>query len=139
MSEDIWIGVLIHNDMLINISNHPLASWSREQRQAANSLYGEIVDLPFPNVNPMCSELEIDCVANDLCDRIKEISPDASAAVAHVMGEMTLTFSLVVKLQKLGYKCVASCTERDVVMNPDGTKTARFSFAQFRPYDNRIL
>lgn len=40
-----------NNKVFINCSNHPSERWSREQKQAAEG-YGEIVDLPFPEVDP---------------------------------------------------------------------------------------
>lgn len=33
-----------------------------------------------------------------------------------------------------GIKCVASTTERDTVMTPDGKKISQFKFVQFREY-----
>jgi len=37
--------------MLKNISNHPSAKWKAEQIDTAG-IYGGVVDLPFPVVNP---------------------------------------------------------------------------------------
>ncbi len=45
--------------MLINLSNHPLSSWSEQQLQAATS-YGKCIDLPFPDINPLWGEQEIE-------------------------------------------------------------------------------
>lgn len=38
--------------MLLNLSNHPSSLWCDEQIKAAETLFGEIVDLPFPQVDP---------------------------------------------------------------------------------------
>lgn len=38
--------------MLLNLSNHPSSLWCDEQKKAAETLFGEIVDLPFPQVDP---------------------------------------------------------------------------------------
>lgn len=37
--------------MLINCSNHPSRLWGDPQKEAAK-VYGEIMDIPFPQVNP---------------------------------------------------------------------------------------
>ncbi|MDR3261870.1 MAG: hypothetical protein LBT78_08560 [Tannerella sp.] len=37
--------------MLINLSNHPSALWQAPQLEVA-TVYGEIIDLPFPVVDP---------------------------------------------------------------------------------------
>ena len=37
--------------MLINFTNHPSAQWSAEQTAAAQ-VYGKVIDLAFPAINP---------------------------------------------------------------------------------------
>ena len=37
--------------MLINFTNHPSAQWSAEQ-QAAAQVYGKVIDLAFPAIDP---------------------------------------------------------------------------------------
>ena len=37
--------------MFINYTNHPSASWGEKQTDEAKK-YGEIVDMPFPNISP---------------------------------------------------------------------------------------
>lgn len=40
--------------MFVNFTNHPSGSWGAAQRRAAQ-VYGEILDLPFPDVPPALS------------------------------------------------------------------------------------
>lgn len=119
--------------MLINLSNHPSSKWSKEQTEAANREFGEIVDLPFPTVAPDGDEKYIAALAAQYRDKVVELACGEPATV-HVMGEMTITFALVVLLQKTGFQCIASTTERLAVEFNDGTKEVKFRFVRFRKY-----
>ena len=44
--------------MFVNFTNHPSGSWGAAQRRAAQ-VYGEILDLPFPDVPPTLSAAEV--------------------------------------------------------------------------------
>ena len=119
--------------MFINLSNHPSANWSAEQRNTAELLYGEIFDLPFPVVDPAGDEEYIASLAEDYCRQVLEMSQDRDVTV-HLMGEMTLTLALVQRLQTEDITCVASTTERVTNETPDGHKESFFKFIQFRKY-----
>lgn len=120
--------------MFINISNHPSDSWDLNQLNSAHQLGGEIIDIPFPNVDPMATSDKIKEIATNLTDSlIKNFSPN-DVPVIHIMGEMTLTFYAITLLKKKGYKCLASTTRREVTENPDGSKNVYFKFIQFREY-----
>lgn len=123
--------------LLINLSNHPYDTWSDSQKKAAEE-FGECKDIPFPNIPSDANEKEIDKLAMDYLNKIlqykKSLSHD-STIVVHIMGEQTFCYNLVSKLQKAGVVCVASCTTRDVTIQPDGSKQARFHFARFREYN----
>lgn len=116
----------------INVSNHPSSKWSDAQLNAAKS-FGDIVDLPFPQIDPSHSHSQIEMLASDYADKIKEIAPDGSAVI-HIMGEMTFTFAIVCRLKALGFRCVASTTERKVVEKADNVRETTFEFVQFREY-----
>ena len=45
--------------MFINLSNHALQNWSLKQKEEAEK-YGELIDLPFPNISPYADSVEID-------------------------------------------------------------------------------
>ncbi len=113
--------------MLLNLSNHPSASWSESQLAAAG---GQVVDMLFPQVAPDGNETYIENLANEYLRTILE-NKDISAV--HVMGEMNFTFALVTRLKASGIKCVASTTQRETV-EKDGVKISKFQFVRFREY-----
>ena len=115
-----------------NISNHPSTNWSEAQLKAALE-FGEIQDLPFPNIDESLDEAGIDALTDDFLEKIRELS-GGEPCIVHIMGEMTFTYSLVKKLKAEGYTCIASTTSRDVVVLPDGSKQVRFHFCRFRKY-----
>ncbi len=132
------------NIMFINLTNHPSSKWGEEQLKAAAE-YGNIVDIPFPQVSPDADRLEVSRIATETIDKIREhvtlydqlpldAELDRSHAL-HIMGEMTLVYKVVSRISDIfPGVVVASTTERISVDNPDGTKTSRFRFVRFRPY-----
>ena len=120
--------------MLINLSNHPSANWSKEQQQAAQ-VYGTITDMPFPAIAPTFNSN----VIKDLAEHffIKVMSEFAThsdkPSAVHVMGEMTFAFTLIALLQKKDITCLASTTERQVE-EQQGKKLVSFNFVKFRTY-----
>jgi len=118
--------------LLVNLSNHPLATWSLEQREAAKK-YGEIIDMAFPQIEPDASE-------NDMCNIVDEYMKaiksqmDYYEMTFHLMGEMSFTYKMVVKLKELGIRCIASTTERNTTITSDGKKISDFCFVKFREY-----
>ena len=130
--------------MFINFSNHPSDKWTDKQREAALDISRElndgldeegifIDDMPFPNISPTATSEEIYHLADDFSRKIDNDAVAELTAV-HIMGEMTFVFSLVEMLQKRGFLCVASTSERKTIDNEDGTKTVLFDFVQFREY-----
>ena len=113
--------------MFLNLSTHPSANWSEKQLAAAG---GNVVDMPFPQVDPDGDEAYIENLANEYLDKILKIG---NIEAVHVMGEMNLTFSLVTKLKAKGIKCVASTTKRETV-EESGVKISKFYFVRFREY-----
>ena len=120
--------------MFLNLSNHPSANWSAEQKSAAETVGGAIVDLPFPIVDPAGDEDYISSLADEYLCRILEMS-DGEDVTVHLMGEMSLTFALVQRLCAHGIPCVAATTQRETVEYPDGRKESVFKFVQFRKYE----
>lgn len=118
--------------MLINLSNHPSANWSEEQKAAATQ-YGEIVDLPFPAVDAAGDETYIATLADEYAEKVHQLVLGEQATI-HLMGEMTLTFALLQRL-KNKYMCVASTSERMVVEYEPGLKEVTFKFVKFRKYN----
>jgi hypothetical protein len=118
--------------MLINLSNHPSTNWLPEQLAAAQS-FGEVIDIPFPAVDPNGNESYIQTLCSEYVEKVRQTA-NGKEAVVHVMGEMTLTFSLVYALQAKGFICVASTSKRIVTDKGDGTKEIQFVFNSFRQY-----
>jgi len=116
--------------MLLNISNHPSAAWSINQKQTAETLYGSVQDLPFPNIPANFSTEEVATLVAEYKEKVLVLAPQA----VHLMGEMTFTCALVQALQKEGIVYIASTSERTVVDEGDGKKTVIFNFVQFRKY-----
>ena len=122
--------------MLINLSNHPSANWSVQQL-AAVQVYGKVIDLAFPDVDPSGNEEYIRILREDYLKIIDDICRDdknsISTVTVHIMGEMTFTFAMVHALQKRNITCIASTTER-VSSENSGIKTSEFRFVRFREY-----
>ncbi len=117
----------------INLSNHPSKFWGDKQREASLK-YGEILDYPFPVVDPYATSEEVNGLANQISDDIIRKSPEAVMC----QGEFTLTFAIVHCLQKQGIKVLSACTERHVSEETDENgRTSRksiFEFVQYREY-----
>lgn len=126
----------------VNISNHPVATWSERQLEAARRLVdgGEVVDLDGPPllVEPNLRTDQVVRRARELVTRTLELEP----AVVHVMGEHSLVYALVTMLQVEGIRVVTSTTERvaeEIVEGDRTIRTAEFSFVAFRDYPSPRL
>ena len=121
--------------MFINFTNHPSASWSHEQVSAAEQ-YGEIFDIPFPEVDPYGDERYLLDLAYQYSEEIASHSP----AAVLCQGEMTLSFAVAsILMSRYGIPVLAACSKRIVStgeMGPDGefVKTVEFRFEKFRAY-----
>lgn len=111
----------------INLSSHPSAEWSEEQKEAAG---GDIIDIPFPYVHEDAEPNYIARLADAYVEKVMDCAPND--AVVLVMGEMTLSFAIIQRLMMLGYTCVASTTAKSTETSVDNTK--RIKFRQFREY-----
>ena len=114
----------------INLTNHPSVEWGEEQLRAAEA-FGEIVDMPFPVIDPESTSEEVNILAEMTIKQIRSLNANP---VVHVMGEMTFTYALVFRLKALGIRCMASTTVRTVRMMPGGKKISEFKFVQVRDY-----
>ena len=123
--------------MLLNLSNHPYSQWSEKQKETAETLYGEVVDLPFPFVKPELTTGEVKKLATDYYDQVisffeKQKIENKQNAV-HIQGEFIFVFHLVTLLKKANINCVASTSERDI-QQVGNKKIINFNFIQFREY-----
>lgn len=118
---------------MINFTNHPSVTWSKEQIDAAHK-YGEIIDIPFPQVGALATKKEIRELAKQCLEQIVQAQP----TVVLCQGEFTLAYQIIHKLQELGISVIAACSERRVTEKYiDGkfTKCVEFHFACFREYE----
>ena len=116
--------------MLLNVSNHPVATWPTSQFKTATDQFGKVTDLEFPHIDPMWSEQKVDSEAMSLLAKIQLINPDA----VHLMGELTFCFRLVNMLKSKGYFVLASTTMRETIIDEKGRKISTFNFVKFRSY-----
>jgi hypothetical protein len=123
--------------MLINLSNHPTLQWTEAQIKAGSEQYGQLIDLPFPAIDPLATTDQITLLAEDYEVKIRQmlLGETTGAFAVHVMGELTFCVALVARLQKTGITCLASTTNRETTHNPDGSKTTQFGFVRFREYE----
>lgn len=128
--------------LFINLSNHPSGQWDDPQRNAAMR-YGQIVDLPFPEVPPEMGEDDVKTVAMNFYGKIRRLAHkycngDSSQVTVMLQGEFTLVYILTKMLRADGIRVVSGCTERESrsVRNSDGSvrKVSVFRFVRFREY-----
>ena len=119
--------------MFINFTNHPSALWSAEQKAAAQ-VYGKVIDLAFPAIDPATNEAVLDSLATVYADHILHLSPDAVLC----QGECTFVYRVVQRLEAAGIPTLAACSRRksQETTCPDGSTLKRsiFAFAGFRRY-----
>lgn len=119
--------------LFINLSNHPYSQWNKKQREAA-CIYGDIMDIPFPDIDEIADEHYISVLADEYLQKILNLAKDKNVTV-HLMGELTFTFALVGRLQENGIPCIASTSKRVVMNETSGRKgEVIFEFERFRQY-----
>jgi hypothetical protein len=132
--------------MLINFSNHSSRKWSAQQTSLSVQQYGHIIDLPFPNVDPVgdgkyiemltAEYLEkIDTLVAEQLKNVDTVAEKNGSVVVHIMGEFTFCFAMVTALQKKDICCISSTTER-ICTEKNGRRTYEFRFCRFRDYIN---
>lgn len=121
--------------MFINFSNHPSCFWTQNQKQEALK-YGEIRDISFPAVPPEANEEEIQILTESYIEQIMDLKNHSTdpCFVVHIMGEMTLSFRIIVRLKQENIQCMASTSKRITQEYPKGEKIAFFNFVRFRNY-----
>ena len=126
--------------MLLNLSNHPLNTWSNKQVETAEKQYCKIIDIPFPKITPNADENEINYLTEQYLSKIIDVlqkSCDTKNAV-HIMGELNFTFGIVTKLLNSGITCIASTTNRNTI-NTENGKIVNFNFVRFREYKKPLI
>lgn len=118
--------------MFINLSNHPLSTWSDQQLEAART-YGELEEIAFPNIGSHLTGIQVRTLAASFVANILAHYPAGNLTV-HVMGELTFCHHAVSLLKAAGIRCVASTSERTVEELGEGKKVVQFGFVRFREY-----
>lgn len=121
-----------NHPIFINLSNHPIAEWTEEQKAEAKK-YGELVDVPFPSIPENATSDEVEVIASEEVKKLLQEYENADLTV-HVMGEQVATYHIVRLLKEKGVRCVASATCRNAKDLGDGKKLSQFVFAGFRAY-----
>ena len=136
--------------MFINYTNHPSASWGEKQTNEAKK-YGEIVDMPFPNISPQMTVQELTKLAKTESDKVVAAVESEKDSAVLCQGESVFNYMLVNSLlsKKLGahrwqnglrnLKVLSAVSERKVVEIVDGDvtqKKSEFFFEGFREYTN---
>lgn len=112
----------------VNFTNHPSAQWSDRQRREALK-YGNIQDIPFPDVDPLGDHDYIDGLADSCIRHILKFRPGAVLC----QGEFCLAYQVIKRLQARGVLVLAACSER-IADEIGGKKISSFVFRQFRDY-----
>lgn len=119
--------------MFINFTNHPSEKWSVQQINAS-VIYGEIRDIPFPNIRSELTEAEVERLGEEYVLMITDLHPTAVLC----QGEFTLCFFIICRLQEKGIRVFSACSERAVSEKvTDGGGTERisvFHFVKYREY-----
>lgn len=122
--------------MLLNLSNHPSHQWQPAQKDHALEAYGSVIDIPFPQLDPMAATSEVLLLAKQYAEKCKKMLKETVSGtnVIHIMGEHTFVYAFVRIMQQKNIICIASTTQRLAGTDEDGNKTSRFEFCQFRKY-----
>ncbi len=119
--------------MIINLSNHPSSKWDEKQIHDA-LLFGDIVDMPFPNISVSIDGHQMDELVDDYYEKILKYKDP----VVMIQGEFVFVFRLVTRLKAKGIRAISACTERIVSeeIQEDGSlkKTSNFRFCGFRDF-----
>lgn len=118
--------------VFINLSNHPVATWSDQQKNEAEK-FGTIVEMPFPQIDPMATADEVFTIAQTFYDKVMAINAETPVAGVHLMGEFTFTHALV---DLFNFNATPDCTIRCFVSTTvrRADKFDLFQFKQFREY-----
>jgi hypothetical protein len=118
--------------ILINISNHPSARWSEEQKRG----WDRIIDIPFPPISPEWGEETVHQMSYDIREQVEKIKAEVGIPFVMVQGEFSLCYLLYEKLRNSGYKIAIPTTARQVVeeSQPDGSVVKKniFRFVRWR-------
>jgi len=121
--------------MFINLTNHPSEKWGEKQLSEAIALGGKIVDMPFPQIDPKATTLDIEKLASSYIAKCLDVDTNFKVLI---QGEFTFVYNFVTFARNLSKGCYTATTERKAFeyINDKGEviKTSIFEFVQFREY-----
>lgn len=131
------------NEIFINLTNHPSATWDADQKMAAQK-YGRIVDLEFPQVPAAADEGYVNKLVRKYYRIIRDTAERQGGGdwkkgtTVLLQGEFTFTCQLAGLLRAEGIPVLSACSERaaEEQTGPDGVSVKRswFRFVRFRAY-----
>lgn len=116
------------NKKFINFTNHPSTAWDKNQTSVALT-YGELLDIPFPNVPPHLTSDELATLGEEYAEKIINNNP----AAVLCQGEFSLAYNVITRLKQKGIPVLAACSERNTTI-VGNEKRSIFSFVRFREY-----
>ena len=122
-----------YKNIFINHTNHSSDKWGAEQTEAAKK-YGDILDIPFPNIDPHLDTEGVYDVVREHFDLIMDHRPQAVLC----QGEFVYVCKMAELLKEAGVKVLAATSERVVTETIDESgndvKTVIFTFVRFREF-----
>lgn len=106
--------------------------WGEKQKEYSK-VYGELVDIPFPNISPAADEDSVKKLSLDYFMKIQDLKPSAVL----LQGEFGFTFSLATLLKESNIKVVYATSKRIVNeerINDHIKKEVIFEFERYREY-----
>ncbi len=120
--------------MFINHTNHPSSRWNHAQLSEALKWGGTITDIPFPDIDPFCTDQELNEKVENNIKAIASLNPKAVLC----QGEFVYSYRMIQRLKEKNIPVLAACSQRKVVecVQEDGTtkKESVFEFVGFRLY-----
>lgn len=102
--------------------------------KASAEQWGEVVDQPFPHVEPEWGAAEIIENADRVVQAIVEYSKATGDKHAYVDGHAIMAAAIVSALQASGIECHQVRSPRDAKQNDDGSTTYQFNFEGWREW-----
>ena len=119
--------------MFYNLSNHPHVNWGNAQLEAARK-WGDIEDVPFPEVNAQLDEQDILRAAQESVTKIQMSKDDA----IFVAGEYGFVFPIIDELLNQGKTVLSTASEDKTAYrtadNGTSERIIHYNFLKFIPY-----
>lgn len=119
--------------LLINHTNHPYARWSEPQKLHTTEIYKEVIDMPFPNVDPRMS---INDIRLKVIDQLDHLNLSYTNYDILITGEMTYVYQYVTEASARRIRCICATTKRHTQTMDDGSILRTFTFIKYRDYES---